>query len=161
MNTKKKPIFSEKDLGQNPLITNLEVKVSKVNSELSYYIGEDGIKYPKQIEMEYSPFVKLFKSSDNRTVINGLSDKAQRLYLWILQSVDCGKDYFWMNRDRYAKENDIKSPTTIVNAIKELHRYNIIFPSTIQNIYWVNPALFYCGNRIEKYKHKIVIVNEE
>jgi hypothetical protein len=151
-----KPLFEEKDLGINPFVCGLQIPVSTFTQKDTYHKDKDGDLINKQLEMEYTPFTKVYTKAIHRQIINGLSDKSQRLYLWLIYEADSNKDFVWINTKRYMDENLIKSLSTYHNAIKELTRYCIIQQSVVKGIYWTNPDFFFQGNRVTKFPNNVV-----
>jgi hypothetical protein len=157
MNKYNKPVFTEKDLGYNPTVNELVIPVVMLATSKMKEV--DGIKVLEEVELEYTQYTKVFKTPQLRAYVNNLSDKAQRLYLWLMYEIETGKDYLWINRTRYMEESGIKSITTVTNALNELHRYAFIVPTIIKDVYWINPQLFFSGSRIKKYPSRLKIRN--
>ena len=150
---------NEEELGKNPYdVPSLVIPIR----EWHKHAGKDkeGKDKFEDLTFEYKKFTKVYSVPENRKLIAKLSDKAKSLYLWIIQVVPEGQKYFWMNRDLYTEENDIKSNTTIVNAIKELVKAQIISKSGVTNYYWINPEFFFCGNRLKAFPKNCVPYNE-
>ena len=82
---------------------------------------------------------------------------AKSLYIHILYELEYGCDYIEINVKRYMKENNISSINTYKDAVKQLSRYLIIYPSVIKGVYWINPKLFFAGSRVNKYPKNVVI----
>lgn len=152
----KKPKFTVEDLGYNPFLNSLQIPVRKIIDTKSYKLDE-GVLINNQIKLEYTPFTKVFNTSEHRIIVNNLSDKSQRLYLWIIYEIEAGKDYLWVNIDRYMEEQNIKSINTVKNALQELVRYGILNMTVVKNVYWINPDFFFNGNRISKFKQNLVV----
>lgn len=148
MNKYYKQIINEDELGLNPYLATLLIPVRVWNKKVKSDTGEI---ITDELDFEYTKYVKVYKKPANRKVINSLSDKAQRLYLWLLQVTQEGEKYLWLNRELYTEENNIKSNTTIVNAIKELVTRQIISKTGVTNYYWINPEFFFSGSRLKAY----------
>ena len=60
---------------------------------------------------------------------------------------------------RFMEENHIKSVNTYKTGLEELIRYNLLCPTSEakKGYYWINPRLFFCGNRPNKYPNNIEI----
>jgi len=152
------PNFIEADLGDNPLANYLVVPVNEV---FKGKIKVQGEEVDNNILYDATPHTKLFIGRPNkesvlpRQLINALSDKAQRLFLWLIYELDPGKDYLWINQTRYMEEQGIKSINTYKDAVKELVKFKIIGLSVVKSVYWINPVIFFRGSRIDKYPDKI------
>lgn len=155
MNIPKKPIINPEDFISNPLVTaNFTIIVNKIKLKGAFYKdGEEWLN--KEIDFERDESTKLYKNKENRIVIASLKPNAKSLFIWIAFEVECGKDYFWINKDRYMNENNITSINTYKEAIKELVINNIICPSAVKDVYWINPRMLFCGSRINKYSEYV------
>jgi hypothetical protein len=151
-----KPKFEESDLGTNIFISYLQIPVSHFPAKNEYVKDDEGILVNKEVDVEYTPYTKVYQKSNLRLIIAGLTDKSKSLYLWITYELDSNKDYLWINVPRYMEENKLSSLTTYYNAIKELQRWNIMVNTTVKGVYWINPEYFFRGNRIEKYPNNLV-----
>jgi hypothetical protein len=154
-----KPKFEPKDLGTNPFRTSLEIKVRSYKTG-KYTKDEEGIIDYDYTDIEYERYCKVYTAPENRLIVNEFSNKAAHLFLWLQYILTTGEEYFCFNRERYMEEKRIKSITTVSDAITELVRYGIIQWTTIKDVYWINPAMFYSGNRVAKYKENVVQVYE-
>lgn len=155
----KKPNIIEKDLGMNPFKQELEVPVNKIYFENSYKF-EDGLLIPVTKDVEQTPYAKLYSTSTMRLHINKLSLRAKELLFWIIYTIEFSNDFIWINKVRYMKELNISSLTTYKEAIKELMKNGIIAVTIQKDVYWINPVVFFKGDRIKKYPEKVIIVND-
>jgi len=154
----KKP-FDEEDLGTNIYLNNeFRVKVSVITESNSYIIvyGE-----PKErvIKMEKQRCGKVYQTTANRLLLSKLTPNGKSLMLWLLSEIDSGRDWLWINYERYMEENDIKSFGTYKRSVKELISKGIL-GLTLQSrysYYWINPAIVFNGSRILKYPDRLEI----
>ena len=138
----KKPMINEGLLPINPFIDDLVIKVSRH----SYEAGG------KQIDMDMGRHCKLFISPDNRKRIAKLSGGAKSLFFWIMQEVEGGRDYLWVNKMRYMEENEIKTKKTMEVAIDELIESGFIAPAgRYIDVYFINPSFIFNGARRVKF----------
>jgi hypothetical protein len=152
-----KPKFEASELGYNPFVINLEVRVNRVAYRGSYRKDVNGKEVPNVSEFEYDKLCKLFTSKDNRDIINRLTPRAKELLVFIMFQIQSGDDFLWINRVMYMDENGVSSMTTFTNCVKELVHYGILAHTTIKrDVYWINPDLLFKGNRITKYPNNIV-----
>lgn len=151
---KKTKTIDETKLGLNPFVFSLRIPVNVIKGKGYQFKGD--VLTKEEIEVEATPFTKVFLSSERRKIINNLSSCAQRLLLWIIFELEEGKDWLYINKSRYLKEQGL-CYNTYAKARDELVRYCIIYPSLVKDVFWINPDFFFCGNRIKKYKDKIVI----
>ena len=157
MERRLKPKFTEESLGVNPFVQELVVRVCSFKTG-RVEENEEGIRDYEYAEMEYDSHTKVYTSVIDRQIINNLSPKAKDLYLFLIYSLNTGKDYFWFNKQRYMEELSIKSATTVYNSLTELIRYGIICYTIHKDVYWINPGFLYAGNRIKKYKNNLQVM---
>jgi hypothetical protein len=159
---KKRPDIDKTQMVNNPLTqTNFRILVDRRTAENSFKVHKDGTKLPLEIEMERERYVKLFNNPDARKSFGLLTGKARSLLMFIMFELDPGQDYLWINKDRYKKEYLVHDDRTYGAAILELVRYLFIQPSVYPDTYWINPRLFFCGSRINKYPNAVKCSNDE
>ena len=71
--------------------------------------------------------------------------------------VQNNQDYVLINLTRCKSENNFKSNKTYYNALNELKVKCIICSSAVKHVYFINPRLFFCGNRTKMYPENVVI----
>lgn len=163
----KKESFDESKLIVNPFVENLEIPVTMVidtavksKTKPVFNTGDFQVWDNNKYYIEKTQSTSIYYSDYSKDRVYNLSDKAKSLYLFLLYNVKRGKDFIQLNREVYMKKNNIKSGTTVIEAIKELMRYGFIVNTEFQSVYWINPALFFSGSRIQKYPEKTRIVQE-
>lgn len=149
-------------LGVNPFVKSLKIPVHKMLINGQYKVTKelaaDGkpIMLPVEVEIEAEPFTKVYNDANRRKMMVVLSTRAKELYLWVLYEIEAGKDYLWINKSRYMKENDISSMNTYRNALKELIVQGFLQGTVASDVYWINPSLFFSGSRTNKYPKNVV-----
>lgn len=147
---KKRPEIDEDSLPVNPFISFLDIRVNKV----SYGLRSDGSLHER--ELEVSRYAKFYISSSIRKHTNVLSGAGSQMLLWIMQELDSGKDWFWINKVRYQKEHGIKSMKTVNAALIELDNKRFIDGiAGLKDVYFINPVIFFCGSRVNKYPDNV------
>lgn len=154
MNPVKKPEYSDAILGVNPFTHNITIPCAYIPVK-EYKDEGDGILINRDIKIEATPFTRFFTRAEDRKIVNLLSDKGKSLLLWLVYELEYGKDYLWINKDRYMEEAEVKSYTTYSNAVKELIRYGFLAHTVVKEVFWINPTFIFKGNRITKYAHLI------
>lgn len=155
MNIKKKPEIIESQLGVNPFTNTLQILVDEVHFKGQYKQLESGEYESTIADVEKTEMCKLYCSPDRRKIYSKLSPRCCQMMLWIMNEVDYGKDYLWINVDRYMKEHDVTSMNTYRAAIDELIRYGQVTPTRIKDVYWINPDFIFKGDRIKKYPKNV------
>lgn len=92
-------------------------------------------------------FVKVFH--DNLKLLFGLKPASCKLVFYIMEQVDQNKAMFILDKDKltYGKSK-IMSRATLYSSIVELINNKIIARSKVINVYYLNPAFFFNGNRV-------------
>lgn len=163
--SKKLEQYDETRLVNNPFTYSLVIPTTKVLSDKFKHlpaevIGEQGTFVLDTFHIEKTQSVRMYYCTGCKSFVYNLSDKAQRLYLYILYNLDRKRDYIQINRDDYMTKNNVKSNTTYLAAIDELVRYSFIGNTMYKTVYWTNPFLFSSSDRISKYPDRIEQVSD-
>lgn len=156
----KKPNFKEQDLGINPFTEILKIEVRKTVIPHCYK-KEGDIFLPLMKTAEKATVTKFYNNAESRFLINKLPLRSKELLLWIMHEIKYGKDYIWINKERYMEECSINSYNTYKDAIKELVKYKLLNITVVKDVYWINPSLYFKGDRIEKYSKNVIMVDDE
>lgn len=152
--------FDEKNLVTNPFSYTLTLPVTEVISNINYTKDpEDGIITNSSFYQERFPSTRIYQTADFYEVVASLSPRAHSLLLYIIYKLLPGKDYIQINTEFYMSKNGISSINTYKEAKKELIRYSFIAPTEYKTVFWINPNMFFNGNRLKKYKDKIRVIN--
>lgn len=142
----------ERELLVNPLTSqDFKVLVRKLVIKNSFSKDDEGDWLPSGYVVEQQSVTKVYHSVDNRLVVSALSGGAKSLLLWLMYEIAAGKDYVWVNKQRYMKENGITSLNTYKDAVRGLAASLIITPTVYPDVYWINPRVFFYGSRVVKY----------
>ena len=146
----------DSSLQNNPFTNNLKIVVSKLEDKTTYQ-STDGILLHKQYYFEREPYIKLYNNTIHRKLIANLSGNAIKLLFWLMFRIKRNQDYIKIDKTAYLKENKINSINTYKAAIKELQINLLICPAIIKDYYFINPCIFFSGNRIKNYSENVVI----
>ena len=102
--------------------------------------------------VDKSQFAKIYASEIG--VLYELSKSAQKVFLYLIKVMD------YENKSIFRWKEIYKNYGTAYKGIKELVENNIIAPSDIQNIYWLNPTIVCKGERFAKYTEYVVAKDE-
>lgn len=158
---KKLEIYDETKLVNNPFSYSLTVPVIKMFDDKRYEYhpaeaeGEEGVYLKAAFYAEQMQSTKLYYCPGCIAMVYNLSDKSQRLFLYILYHLTRKKDYMQINKDDYMTKNNVKSNTTYLAAVEELLRYGFIGNTMYKTVYWINPIIFSSADRITKYPDRI------
>lgn len=156
--------FNDADLGRNPFIRDLVILANEIieSKELfeakSYTDGvfvSVGEKRSLSFILEKQAYTKFYTSAKYRKQIASFKGCTKSLFLWLSYEIKPGKDFVVLNCKRYEKENGVVTNTLKV-ALYELINNDIIGETKIQNVYWINPAYFFSGNRMRKYPSSVI-----
>ena len=152
----KKPKFDCKTLGVNSFVINsgFVIPVNKLEFVDQYKLELDGTLLPLKLEVEATPYVKVYITPERRLIISKLSPAGKELLLWLMYELETGKDYLWINKSRFMLENST-SLNTYKKAVDELVRYGMLAFTVVKDVYWINPDFLFKGDRISKYPKNI------
>lgn len=149
---KKKDIIEE-DLGMNPFVVPLNIKVRKI-SKKEY--DENGVPKFGAYDLEMAESTRFYLSPEVRDLLRNMPGSSAVLLLWIMQKLENGKDYIWIKRSNCMDELGISSANTYKAGIKALcDRRFIAAIYMMPDIYFINPQLFFNGNRAKKFKSNV------
>jgi hypothetical protein len=149
-----RPDISEEKMGRNPFIASLEIRVRPIRSG---YVPDGEMLVDNFVDMEVDTYAKVFDNSEQRIIMAGLSFRALQVWTWAMYTIESGKDYLWVNVVRVMEECGMKSIKTYKSAIAELCRYGYIAPCVgHKNVFWINPAVAFKGNRAKKFPENVV-----
>lgn len=164
-----RPDISEEKMGVNPFVGNLKIRVRSIPSGYAplpakFGLDEYGRRYMLPVEMvdnmvdlDVDTHFKVFDKAEQRIAVAGLSFRALQLWIWSLYTVESGKDYLWVNVERAMEECGIKCIKTYKTAITELCVSGYISPCvSYKNVYWLNPAVAFKGNRVKTFPQCVV-----
>lgn len=109
---------------------------------------------PDRYSYENIEYCKVYHTKEAKKELCSLSYPAMRLYVYIINDIGSAEDIITLNIDYLTKYFDLKSKSTVSNAIKELKDINLILKFD-GDIYFVNPEYIYCGDRMKKYPDNV------
>lgn len=156
--------FKAAELGLNPFVRELIILANEVVEEKHLFEARSytdnvfvtaGEKRKLNFILEKQAYTKIYVSASFRKQVAGLKNCTKSLFLWLSYEIKPSKDYIVLNVDRYKKESDVTHNTMMVGII-ELINNSIIGKTKFDNVYWINPAYFFSGNRMRKYPSSVI-----
>jgi len=140
---------------ENPYINNLNIVYSEIKISKTYiYNHLEQIYLPATIKAEQQKKTSIFISPEHRKILMKLNPYANKLFLFIIYTIQTGEDIININRNIFLKESNL-SRSTYIRAINELKELNIIKPvENLKDAYFINPAFLFNGSRLRKYPDK-------
>lgn len=123
--------------------------VSLVDNNTGEIKGQGFNAVVKERQYDSERFVKIYATG--REVLPKLSMAGTRV-LWFLISVMGYDDVITLDLQKAKKETGYKSDAVIYRAITELKGYEIIANAYRNGLYYINPQMFYRGNRLKLIK---------
>jgi len=156
---KKRQEIDQTKLINNPFASKLCIEATAVvESKMFVRDEKTGEDIPVERLVEKAKSTRIYQSAGCKDRVYNLSAAAKSLYLYLLYNVEVNKDWIYLNREWYMKKNTIKSINTYKEAMKELCRYEFMTPTAeYKDVFWINPQLFFNGNRIRKYPKRVVV----
>lgn len=153
-----------KHLKDNPLLKGFFISVSIMKDKNNYVKDPNelaALYNPKQYQLERQINTKIYKSKITKNAVLQLNSNAKNLFLWIVFEIQPKTDYIHINKADTSKELNI-SIKTLERAIKELCNKITIFGVNTQiiqmskeiDVYFINPAFIFSGNRLNKYPQR-------
>lgn len=153
-----KPEVNELELGLNPFLTSLVVPVNRVVGKNGDAFKQDGDNWYKgDFEFDADVYCKVFSDSKRRLKMVLLTPRGKDLLLWLIYEADKGKDWLWLNKDRYMEENNISSMNTYRGAVNDLIKNGYMTKTIVTDVYWLNPMFFFNGNRIKAFPDNVKV----
>lgn len=161
MNTKKRPDIDVKLMGKNPFMTNIQIKARSFEKSETLVKHEDGVNHPignvrNPVLVEEQVYTKIYHDVDYRDIILGLSEKTTKLYVYITYRIQPNEDYVWLNNVHFQDLMKYKKKQYL-QCVYELVRYGIITPTIYPDTFFINPMIFFCGNRLKKYPENLSV----
>lgn len=155
---KKKPTneeLTDEMMGTNPFMTDTLITVSKKRTK---NVDDNGdINYEDSL-IEITPYTKVFDVTGGKEKMMALSPRAKEMYLYLIYYAPKAKDYMWINRDAFMKNNEIKSVHTFLNALSELNKAGyVISVFKMKDVIWLNPLHFFKGSRLNRFPNKLTV----
>lgn len=145
--TKRKPDLTVENVGVNPFENSLEVRVRKgYNKRI-----RNGVEVKEEWEAEYDPYTKVYEVKGYKANMMNLPIRSKEMLLYLIHSINGGQDWIWIDRVDYMQKNGISSVNTYSSCLKVLCERGYISRHTKTDVYWINPQLFFKGNRVKKY----------
>jgi hypothetical protein len=92
-------------------------------------------------------FAKIYLDGLAKTF--GMTKTAQRVFQSILRLCEKDTDSIWLNFMLVNKHDPDMPESTFYRGLKELVKYEFIAHSDVPNKFWINPHLFFNGDRVK------------
>jgi len=103
-------------------------------------------QFIRQIEVDEQQFAKLYLS--NFSAFFDLQPSAIKVFGYILTQIKPNQDEFYFDREECMQYTDYKSDTSIFKGLAQLLKSEIIARGKTDYRYYINPMVFFNGNRI-------------
>jgi len=158
---KKRQVIDKDKIGSNPFKNQIAIQATKVVENSTFVYDEKGEPVPVTKLIEKQKSTKIYHCTGCKERVYNLSPGAKSLYLYVLYNLKVNVDWIHINREWYMEKNNVKSINTYKDAMKDLCRYEFLCTTPeYKDVFWINPVLFFSGNRIKKYADKVTIGNE-
>jgi len=113
----------------------------------------------KVVNVDNEQYVKLYKKQ--LAMLFDMSAKSLKLLSFIMSICNRNTDYVYFSYKDCMVFTGYKSRQVIYRALNELIQSNIIAKSGSQSKYWINPAIFFSGDRLVVVNEYRKIIKEE
>ena len=141
----------------NPLLDGDRLKgslaINTDRSEIRIGDGADSVDLKGVMLLEGQEYTKLFVGIETRALISSLSPRGSHLLLWLMLKVIRRHDLIWIDRKQYMLDSGISRSETCMSAIVDLVFSRVLVKAPqYSGLYFINPHIFFKGNRLQKYK---------
>jgi hypothetical protein len=145
--SKSEDIFTNDEDGFNPFVYDDKYHFVLVKKTIW--------RADKQYMIDYANKLTLYNFRHRKNTIDNMSPNACKMFLKILTLVQDRRDVIYINKEDYIKDTNC-SARTFERALFELIEKNIIkYYRGRKHRFWINPAFFFAGNRLNKYPDNI------
>lgn len=123
---------------------NNDLVIDKGSGEVKGYIGDSTFVEFKEVDEEQ--FTKLFLK--NLKIFFELNNNDLRVLLYIMQMTNPNRDMIVISKVDCMKYTQIKHRDTINRCLDKLLVNRIIAKTTVRNVYFINPHIFFNGDRL-------------
>lgn len=163
--------YNDGDKDVNPFLVTATFKVLKgVSSKELLDEGSfdkvDDMHVPKggirkgSVEYEYffeqEKMCRVFQYHA-KNVLKDLELQAVKLFLYLICHVSPNAQRIKIDEKKYMKQCGIKSLKTLYTAVNALKSKGVLIKSK-PSVYWINPAIFFNGDRIKNFPDNLVVV---
>lgn len=164
--------FNHAKMKKNPFLLDYSLKVMEVRkiTDLNTVKRSEGIitditatgTINNNFLVDITPNVKFYRVKAHLKELLECTGTALKLLIWIMFNVEKDKDYIVIDIADFKKYSGC-SHTSYCTAIDNLTAMGVIMNNSGSNVFWINPAIFFYGNIIEKYAEyvHVVTVNTE
>lgn len=156
----KKEVIDEGTLVKNPFTYSLVIPASKLFLSETFREDRDGVFVQQSFVHDRVSSTRVFHSQDVEASLALLSPTAMKLYIFIAYRMKVNQDWIQLNKELFMVKFGVKSEKSVNNAIKELLRYCFITSSHYGSVYWINPSILFCGDRLKKYPNNVEIKSQ-
>ena len=103
-------------------------------------------QFIRQIEVDEQQFAKLYLS--NFSAFFDLQPSAIKVFGYILTQIKPNQDEFFFDREECMQYTEYKSDTSVFKGLAQLLKSEIIARGKTDYRYYINPMIFFNGNRI-------------
>lgn len=143
---------------ENPYLEDLEFRAVEV-IEVDRFVDKDTVVVDKEYSYDLDRKVSLFQNKLNRMLFGSMTYSEMKLFLYICMVLKHNDTYVFINH-RLVKEDLLDDKGfgnySLRGGIKKLISRNIIRETGVKDFYWINPKVFFAGNRVEVFKDNYV-----
>jgi hypothetical protein len=113
-------------------------------NEYGQYIGDSYMIVKRNVDKE--EFVKVFKNQ--LKLIFDLTKTAQKVLGYFIENLGMNKDFVIFDRTKAKISSSLYSDSSIYQGLSELIQKSVIAKSKLSQIYFINPAILFNGDRL-------------
>lgn len=130
-----KNCHEKEHISQNPLSADLSIVCRKFGDKL----------------FEENKKTSLYLDIVNRELLLSLNENTLKLFLLISFNLKTSEDFIVINETTYVRLLKLRNKKQLRENLDILVFKNILAKSENSEVYWVNPSILFCGNRVKKF----------
>lgn len=150
----------KRDLGVNPFVGTLKIRVNIREMKESYSMA-DGFLNNTKFTAETARRVTIYPSKEFKRVMSSLSPMSSKLLTWLFNGLKYGEDFIHINHGRFMSDCGVRSYNTYKAALDLLIKHGVLAGTIEKGVYWINPGLFFCGSRANKYPDNLKVLRDD
>lgn len=142
---------------KNPFLGSFEINCgySKPSKEKS----EEHLSSITFTLMEYDRRVSVYQE-DLMQVVTKFSGSTHLVFFYVLAHLSDNSEVIQLLENKVTFECGISS-STYRRALEQLKELNVLVKKRVKNMYWINPALFFRGQRYRSFPNSIYYQSSE
>lgn len=139
---RKNPFIKDLFIKESTKVTKIQDTDLRITDSSGHVKGK--VVYAKEHNVDRTPFVKMFEFE----FLNDIGKSGVAMFVFIANhAIKYGQDKIIILVDDVISRTEYNSPTPIYKGIAALVQVKVLARTASPNIFWLNPAILYKGER--------------